>query len=60
MYSILLISDNGVSTGFGRIADNIGIRLTQRGLNIVAASFAYDGLLPPPIVTGKHLIQFLQ
>lgn len=47
MYSILLVSDSGVSTGFGRIADNVGIRLTQRGFNIVGASFAYDGLLPP-------------
>jgi glycosyltransferase involved in cell wall biosynthesis len=54
MYSILLISDNGVSTGFGRIADNIGIRLTQRGLNVVAASFAYDGLLPPTM-DGQRL-----
>jgi len=44
--NILLISDSGVATGFGRIADNLGIRLFQRGIQIIAASFAYDSLLP--------------
>ena len=47
MHKILLISDNGVPTGYGRIADNVGVRLHQRGNLIVGASFAYDGLLPP-------------
>jgi glycosyltransferase involved in cell wall biosynthesis len=46
MQKILLISDSGVPTGYGRIADNVAIRLTQRGFHVVAASFAYDGLLP--------------
>lgn len=49
MVSVLLVSDSGTSTGFGRIADNVGIRLKQRGIDIFAASLAYDGLLPPTI-----------
>ena len=44
---LLIVSDCGVPTGYGRIADEIGTRLHQRGHEIVAASFAYDGLLPP-------------
>lgn len=46
MYSILIISDNGVPSGFGRIADELGIRLQARGFRVMAASFRYDGLLP--------------
>lgn len=41
------LSDHGVPSGFGRIADEIALRLQQRGWQIHAASVAYDGLLPP-------------
>ena len=43
---LLIVSDNAVPTGFGRIADEIAIRLARRGWNFTAASFFYDGLLP--------------
>lgn len=42
----LIVSDCGVPTGYGRIADQVGVRLAKRGLQIYAASYAYDGLLP--------------
>lgn len=54
MQRILVVSDSGVATGYGRIADNVCTRLQQRGFHIVAASFAYDGLLPA-VFDGKPL-----
>lgn len=47
MTKLLIISDNGIPSGYGRIADAIGTRLHKRGYQIFAASLAYDGLLPP-------------
>lgn len=47
MTKLLIISDNGIPSGYGRIADAIGTRLHKRGYQIFAASIAYDGLLPP-------------
>lgn len=47
MPHILLVSDSGTSSGYGRIADEVGIRLHRRGYRITAASLGYDGLLPP-------------
>lgn len=44
---VLMVSDSGVPTGYGRIADEVGVRLHRRGVSIMAASLAYDGLLPP-------------
>lgn len=44
---LFVLSDCGVPTGYGRIADEIGTRLHKRGYQIMAASVAYDGLLPP-------------
>lgn len=46
MPKLLLISDCGVPTGYGRIADSIATRLHKRGWTIHATSFAYDGLMP--------------
>lgn len=43
---ILWCSDNGVPTGFGRIADEVCTRLFARGIEVAAASYTYDGLLP--------------
>ncbi len=47
MAKMLIVSDCGVQTGFGRWMDEVATRLYQRGHDITAASFAYDGLLPP-------------
>lgn len=44
---ILVISDDGVPTGFGRISMEVNKRLRARGVDIIAVSLAYDGLLPP-------------
>jgi glycosyltransferase involved in cell wall biosynthesis len=43
---VLIASDSGVSTGYGRIADEIGIRLKRRGYDVMALSYYYDALLP--------------
>jgi glycosyltransferase involved in cell wall biosynthesis len=43
---ILIVSDCGVPTGYGRIADEIGKRLVARGHIVQALSYYYDGLLP--------------
>lgn len=43
---VLLVSDNGVPTGYGRIADEIGVRLFKRAHDVMALSYYYDGLLP--------------
>ncbi len=49
MTTILVISDNGVPTGYGRIADEVCMRLHKRGYTVFAASIMYDGLLPPQL-----------
>jgi len=54
MAKILIVSDSGVPTGYGRIADQVATRLAQRGHNITAASYRYDGLLPP-MLNGERL-----
>ena len=46
MSKLLLCSNSGIPDGFGRIADEIGIRLAKRGVQILGASYTYDGLLP--------------
>lgn len=47
MTKILAISDDGVSSGFGRISAVINKALVKRGYEVRAASFAYDGALEP-------------
>jgi glycosyltransferase involved in cell wall biosynthesis len=47
MTRILSISDQGISSGFGRIAATIEKALVKRGYEVHGASLAYDGLLPP-------------
>jgi len=47
MTKILVLSDDGVASGFGRIAMSLNTALTKRGYSIMAASIQYDGLLPP-------------
>jgi len=49
MMKVLIVSDNGTTTGYGRIADEIGMRLHKRGHNIMALGYYYDGLLPPQL-----------
>lgn len=44
---ILSISDHGTPSGYGRIADEVMTRLQRRGHQVWAASFLYDGLIPP-------------
>jgi glycosyltransferase involved in cell wall biosynthesis len=43
---ILVVSDDGVSTGYGRISMETNARLTQRGYEVMALSLYYDALLP--------------
>lgn len=43
---ILILSDSGIPTGYGRIADELAPRLLRRGWSVMAASLFYDGLLP--------------
>jgi len=43
---ILVVSDDGVSSGYGRISAELNRNLVQRGYSIMAASLSYDGLLP--------------
>jgi glycosyltransferase involved in cell wall biosynthesis len=47
MTRIFVLSDDGVATGFGRISMNVNTRLVKRGYQVMAASLAFDGLLPP-------------
>lgn len=47
MTKLLVLSDSGVPTGYGRICDSLLIRLARRGYDLMAASLTYDGLLPP-------------
>lgn len=46
MTKFLVVSDDGVASGFGRISMEVNTRLMKRGYDIHAASYAYDGLLP--------------
>ena len=46
MIKILVVSDTGVSSGYGRIAAELSGNLLKRGYHIMAASLQYDGLLP--------------
>jgi glycosyltransferase involved in cell wall biosynthesis len=54
MTSVLIVSDNGTPTGYGRIADELGKRLHKRGHTVMALSHYYDGLLPP-VLDGERL-----
>lgn len=54
MAKILSISDQGTSTGFGRIAAKIDTGLVKRGHTVMGASIAFDGLLPP-MYDGERL-----
>jgi glycosyltransferase involved in cell wall biosynthesis len=47
MPKILVISDDGVPSGYGRVAMEVNTRLMKRGYSIMAASLMFDGLLPP-------------
>lgn len=49
MPSVFILSDSGVPSGYGRIADEVGTRLHARGYSVLAASLQYDGLLPPKL-----------
>lgn len=46
---VLVISDDGVPTGYGRIAMETNLRLHRRGYLITALSVAYDGVMPPTL-----------
>lgn len=46
MVKLLVCSDDGVPSGYGRIAMEINTRLKRRGYDITAASYRYDGKLP--------------
>lgn len=46
MIKILVISDDAVASGYGRISAEINRNLVKRGYHIMAASLSYDGLLP--------------
>lgn len=46
MIKILVVSDDGVSSGYGRISSELNRNLAKRGFHIMAASLGYDGLLP--------------
>lgn len=49
MTKLLVISDDGISSGYGRISMEVNSRLQKRGINVMAASIYYDGLLPPSL-----------
>lgn len=46
MIKILVVSDDGISSGYGRISAELNRNLSKRGFHILAASLGYDGLLP--------------
>lgn len=46
---ILVISDDGVPTGYGRISMETNRRLVKRGFEIMVLSVAFDGILPPKL-----------
>ena len=47
MTKILVLSDDGVASGFGRISMTLNTALHKRGYHVMAASIQYDALLPP-------------
>lgn len=47
MTKVLVLSDCGTPSGYGRIADEVLTRFAKRGIEVFAASLGYDGLLPP-------------
>ena len=53
--NIVIVSQSGKASGWGRVADEVGIRLAQRGHGIFAASFGYDEMLPPTMDDGRAL-----
>lgn len=46
MIKLFVLSDLGVSSGYGRIAAEIMNRVYKRGVDVFAASVMYDGKLP--------------
>jgi len=46
LIKILVISDDGTASGYGRISAEINKNLVKRGYHVMAASIGYDGLLP--------------
>jgi glycosyltransferase involved in cell wall biosynthesis len=54
MTKLLVLSDDGVPSGYGRICSEILTRLHKRGYEILSASLMYDGLLPP-VYEGQRL-----
>lgn len=46
MTKILIVSNDAVPDGYGRICSEIAKRLHRRGIEILSASIAYDALLP--------------
>ena len=47
MTKILVVSNDGVPDGYGRISMSLNTHLVKRGIQVFAVSLAYDGLLPP-------------
>ena len=47
MPNILVVSDDGMPSGYGRISGSVMSRLVRRDWNLMAASISYDGLLTP-------------
>lgn len=58
MVRVLVVSDDGQPTGYGRISMEVNTRLARRGYDVMAASLAYDGLLPPQL-DGQRLPYFV-
>ena len=58
MTKLLVLSDSGVPSGYGRITDEILTRLAKRGYEIMSASLMYDGLLPA-VYEGQRLPYFV-
>lgn len=44
---ILVVSDDPLPTGYGRISMEVNTRLARRGIEMMAFGLPYDGLLPP-------------
>ena len=51
---ILVFSDDGTITGYGRFSMEVNMKLVQQGVEVMAASMMHDGLLPAQY-EGKHL-----
>jgi glycosyltransferase involved in cell wall biosynthesis len=46
MAKVLVISNDGMADGYGRISMSTNIGLVKRGYQVLVASLTYDGLLP--------------